>query len=267
MSKINEISCTVGQVIQVKQFEPRTYSVTIKASIEDGDIVEDELKTIKEKANTEVKEYFEGLLKPESETDNKLDTLSCMPEILSHPNIPKPLHGIAPRTIKGQKWWEKTRQEVYKSTDYHCAACGVHKDNAKCHKWLEAHEYWTIDYEKGIAKIEKIVPLCHYCHNFIHSGRLQMIMGKEKSEQEVKDILEHGFKVLADNDLKCFPGTLELAESIGAETYGVDSYELPESEIEWGEWRLEFEGKEYTSQFKDYEEWEEHYRKLNEGEI
>ncbi|CCQ55391.1 MAG: hypothetical protein MK111_21910 [Crocosphaera sp.] len=26
-----------------------------------------------------------------------------------HPNIPKPLHGMPPRTLKDRKWWEKTK--------------------------------------------------------------------------------------------------------------------------------------------------------------
>lgn len=115
------------------------------------------------------------------------------PEILCHPHIPKPLHGVAPRAIKGQTWWDKTRQEAYRSTDYHCVACGVHKHEAKKHKWLEAHEFWNIDYNTGVCEVKSIEPLCHYCHNFIHSGRLSMIVGKEKSKQEVIDILEHGF--------------------------------------------------------------------------
>jgi hypothetical protein len=186
------------------------------------------------------------------------------PEILSHPNIPKPLHGIAPRTIKGQKWWDVTRKKVYESTDFHCIACGVSKKNARRHQWLEAHEYWDVDYEKGITTVSQIVPLCHFCHNFSHSGRLSMIVDKEKPKKEVIDILEHGFSVLADNKLECFPITLELAESLGAETFGVTAYKHPDTNVPWHGWKLIFEGKEYKSKFKNYEDWQEHYNKLNE---
>jgi hypothetical protein len=262
--KISEITVTVGQTVQIQQYEPRTYSASVKVDVDDKDKVEEVLKYARDKANAEVKDYFSSL-KDQSKTNNKTKELNftLQPEILSHPNIPKPLHGINPRTIMGQKWWDKTRKEVYASTDYHCIACGVHKDDAKGKKWLEAHEYWDVDYKKGTATVSKIVPLCHYCHNFIHTGRLSMIIDKEKSKQEAIDILEHGFAILRDNKLKCFPVTLELAKEIGAKRFGVKAYSHPETKVDWGGWKLIFNGKEYYSQFKDYDEWEAHYSKLN----
>jgi len=189
-----------------------------------------------------------------------------MPEILTQPNIPKPLHGVAPRTIMGQKWWDKTRQEVYASTDYHCIACGTPKAEVKGPKWLEAHEYWEINYYTGTAIIKSIQPLCHYCHNFIHSGRLSKIVYVQKSEDEVRRILEHGFRVLKQHKLQCFYGTLDLAEKVGANTYGVEAYETPESTVEWKDWRLLFDGKEYGSKFRDMDEWHNHYTSENEKE-
>jgi len=197
-------------------------------------------------------------VKLEADYDFIEKELVLKPEILTHPNIPKPLHGINPRTIKGDVWWNKTRQEVYKSSDYHCIACGVHKTEAKKHKWLEAHEYYDIDVKTGICKLESIEPLCHYCHNFIHSGRLSAIIGKEKSEKGVKDILEHGFKILSKAKLKCSEFTLEFAKSLGCETCGVESYNN-ESKVKWGDWRLIFEDHEYKSNFQSIEDWKKFY--------
>ena len=168
------------------------------------------------------------------------------PEILCHPHIPIPLHGVCPRNIKGTEWWDIVRQEAYKSTDYCCSACGVHKSQAKKHKWLEAHEFWDIDYMTGICKVESIRPLCHYCHNFIHSGRLSMIIDKEKSKEEIIEILEHGFKILKSNNLKCFPFTQAFANKIGAKTFGVLSYQMKTNpNLQDHDFVLIFEGKEY----------------------
>lgn len=186
--------------------------------------------------------------------------MELKPDILCHPNIPKPLHGIAPRSIMGDDWWNEERQKVYQSTDYHCIACGVHKTEAKKHQWLEAHEFFDIDYSTGICKIKSIEPLCHYCHNFIHSGRLSMIIGKEKTEDEVIEILEHGFSILSKNKLKSFPFTLQLAEEIGAKTYGVKPYKIKLKNIQWSDWVLIWQDKKYRSRYDSYEDWQKHYQ-------
>lgn len=187
------------------------------------------------------------------------------PKILTHPNIPKPLHGVNPRTIEGDAWWNKTRQAVYASTEYHCKACGVHKKDARKHQWLEAHEYWDINYKTATCTITEIVPLCHFCHNFIHSGRLTALWNAGRiSDELVRDILEHGFGVLMLAGLKCFEGTYQLARMVGADTYGVWPYLLPTDEAEWGDWKLIWCGKEYRSPFGSYSEWEAYYDKKNE---
>jgi hypothetical protein len=186
------------------------------------------------------------------------------PEILSHPNIPKPLHGIAPRTIKGTAWWNETRQKAYEKYDYHCIACGVHKSKAKWKQWLEAHEYWKIDYNTGICEIQSIEPLCHYCHNFIHSGRLKSLVDSNKMLMtSAQSVLEHGFKILAENNLKAFPGTISFAKEIGADTYGVKPYDLIINEsVKWKDYVLVFEGKEYHSKFTSEKAWKKHYNSI-----
>lgn len=184
------------------------------------------------------------------------------PEVLMHPNIPKPLHEVNPRNIMGQDAWDLVRQEAYASTDYHCIACGVHKNQAKGPKWLEAHEFYDIDYGMGRVEIEKIIPLCHYCHNFIHSGRLSMIIGKEKTRDEVIDILEHGFEILHKHGLSAFAFTIHFAEELGANTYGVNANIAPDGEVPaWEDWRLVWDGVEYPPKYKSYEQWRARFAK------
>jgi hypothetical protein len=191
--------------------------------------------------------------------------LQTKPQILCHPNIPKPLHGVAPRAIMGEEWWDKTRKEVYKRYSFHCIACGVWKPDAKKHQWLEAHEFYNINYSTGVVQIMSIEPLCHYCHNFIHSGRLESLIDKgEITPDEGKEILAHGFAILKKHKLKCFPGTLTLAEKIGAETFGVKAYREEPCGVSWKQWRLLWQNEFYHSKFKNYEEWEQFYSQRKE---
>lgn len=163
------------------------------------------------------------------------------PEILLHPNIPKPLHGLAPRTIMGQEWWDVVRQEAYAKAGYCCDACGVPKSEALYHKWLECHELYEIDYPKGRMVFKELVALCHACHNYIHSGRMKILVRKgEMEDEKMEAILKRGNKIIRDAKLrrprpptKCAP---------------------------WEDWVLVFEGREYPAKHKSFEEWQEAYR-------
>jgi len=160
------------------------------------------------------------------------------PELLLHPNIPKPLHEVNPRNIKGKEWWDAERKKAYASTNQHCAACGVSKYVAKLHKWLEAHEIYDIDYKKGTVELKEIVPLCHYCHSYIHSGYLNVRYSKnEISREHYQGILSHGQALTRD----------------------LKRPEIPSAFAPWSSWRLIFEGNEYESKFKSYDEWHYHY--------
>lgn len=163
------------------------------------------------------------------------------PELLLHANIPKPLHGVNPRTIKGKEWWDKTRKEAYAKRGYHCFACGVHVCDAKYYRWLEAHEFYDIDYETGKVTLNEIVALCHSCHSYIHSGLLTIRMETGQITKKMyKEIMQHGQQVLKKAGLK---RPTKLCEDMPS----------------WEDWYLEFEGEKYYSPFRDYDAWKKHY--------
>lgn len=163
------------------------------------------------------------------------------PEVLLLPNIPKPLHGVAPREILGRKWWDAARKAAYESTGQRCIACGVHKSQAKSRKWVEGHEEYDTDYLLGRLTYLRTIPLCHFCHNFIHSGRLQALLDRgEVHQAKYVGIIQHGERILAEAGLS-----------------RPDPYEGPIAD--WGDWRLVIDGKEYPGKFKTFEEWRDYY--------
>ena len=170
------------------------------------------------------------------------------PELLLCPNIPKPLHCVNPRTILGQAWWNQRRQEAYRVTDFHCAACGVWKFHAKGHQWLEGHEIYRIDYVRGRMYLEEVVALCSYCHEFIHSGRLQALMEQGKITQgHFAAVIQHGNKVLRD-------AGLTKPEPYAGKT------------APWGKWRLILNRRYYKPKYGTPEEWAAHFSGVS-GEV
>lgn len=179
--------------------------------------------------------------------------LKTEPEILNLGGIVASLYGINPRTIKGNDWWDIERKKAYESQHYHCIACGIHQSEAKYYHWLEAHELFKYDYEKLIATLDRIVPLCHSCHCYIHIGFTGIKSGREK----VKEILSHGFKILKASKLKCNPTNIQLAKIYKIPTLGlkpiaglrdVSKKELEEFRKRYereGGWKLSFEGVMY----------------------
>ena len=170
------------------------------------------------------------------------------PEILLCPNVPKPLHGVAPRVVLGKAWWDAERRKSYESTDFHCAACGVEKYRARWHKWLEGHELYDIDYRHGKMVYAETVPLCHFCHNFIHDGRLKELTRKgEIPKAKSAMILAHGDFVLRRAGLQKLPLWLrEVTMKLLLEN---------QQTVAWQDWRLVIGGKEYPPKFKDFNEW------------
>ncbi len=175
-------------------------------------------------------------------------TWVCRPEVLLCPNVPKPMHGVAPRVILGAKWWNETRKAAYKSTAYHCIACGVHKSDARGRQWLEGHELYSVNYTLGRLVYLETVPLCHFCHNYIHDGRLTSLLEKGlMHHSKFAEIIKHGDRVLAKAGLNKLSyqereermATMLVNRQIAA----------------WGNWRMLIFGKLYKPKFKTPEEW------------
>lgn len=190
------------------------------------------------------------LLLAQSKAKKKKLSFTTRPELLLAPNVPKPLHKLAPRVILGASWWNKTRQEAYRSTDFHCAACGVEKYQAKGRQWLEGHEVYSIDYRKGTATYVETVPLCHFCHNYIHDGRMRALLQQGKLHQsKYIAIIQHGDRVLAEAGLQKMTYNARDSSLMT---------QLKKGKIaRWEEWKLILFGKVYPTPYKSEAEWKE----------
>jgi hypothetical protein len=150
------------------------------------------------------------------------------PRLLLHGPIPEPLHGVNPRSIFGQQWWDETRRRAYLSTANHCKACGIWKPYAASRQWLEGHEVYEIDWLAGVATYMRTVPLCHYCHSYIHRGRLQAMLQEGKiTHTKYTAIIQHGDEVLRLAGLEPFVWNANVGMA------------------PWKQWRLIIGGKEY----------------------
>lgn len=167
--------------------------------------------------------------------------LPLRPQLLCGPQIPTPMHGLAPRAVLGEAWWNKTRKAAYESTGYCCLACGVYKFKAKARHWLEGHEVYNIDYVKGRMTYVETVPLCHYCHSYIHEGRLTWLLETfQIHHSKYVAIIKHGDEILLKNRLQKF-----LYNGVCAE---------------WSQWRLVVNGSYFKPLYSSYEEYLEKHK-------
>jgi hypothetical protein len=188
------------------------------------------------------------MLKAWGDTPKTPQTLK--PQLLGQANIPKPLHGINPRTIMGASKWAKHRQVIVQNNPY-CKSCGA----SNCA--LDLHEDYEIDYNNCIMKIRDYVPLCKSCHSFIHSGLLRVwVSEKTVSIQAARDILQHGISICAQHCIRIFAGTALLAKELSVPLGSVRSW-TPKMKSEWGSWKLLYDGKEYPGM--SYFEWSRNY--------
>ena len=195
------------------------------------------------------------------------------PRILLSGSIPRPLHGVNPRTIKGKDWWDRQRKKAYEHNNNHCHACGVFKRDAKLFQWLEAHEIYEVDYENYRMKFKGIVALCHCCHAVIHAGRTVNVYFADRiSEHKFETIVLHGKKIFTQQKL-AKPIGFRYMELIYYGYSALEAQELIAEEYSdtnpinmktWSQWRLEFNGKLYPPKFETPEEWAEHYGVLDE---
>lgn len=192
--------------------------------------------------------------------------------ILSMPNIPAPLHQLAPRTVMGASLWDRARKRCYFEANYKCQACGKDLGKGEC----DAHELYSINYITGESRLSRLVCLCHKCHRQgIHSGRALTMFKKNNplmSKRMMLEGVENLFKLLHEYNLKNPKNPLRayytfidyakwppiqdemiaLIKKYDIKFYSEDRERLPK----WDKWCLLFGGKRYRTPYANKQEWE-----------
>ena len=194
--------------------------------------------------------------------------------LIAMPNIPKPLHGVAPRTLLGPTAWNYMRRKCYENANDTCEICG---DKPELLRRRHGHEVYRIDYEKGIAEFVRVFCICSLDHlACIHTGRA-ITLFKHGNPLYPKEFLlegaEKAFRVISeynkdhpDADLRAYATFLEylkcedlkgpMEELI--EKYDMKFYlEDPKKMAKWGDWKLIIGGVEHPTPYKNEKEWKE----------
>ena len=191
--------------------------------------------------------------------------------LVAMPNIPRPLHGVNPRTLLGTPTWNRMRKHCYAQANDTCEICGTKPENLR-HR--HGHEVYEIDYAHGTAKFVRVFCVCSLCHlGCIHTGRA-LTLWKHNNPLYPTDFLlqgaEHAFKIISeynkDNpkaDLRAYSTFLdylkheELREPMEKliEKYNIKFYSEEEDAVEWGDWKLIIGNREYPTPYVDKDAW------------
>ena len=200
--------------------------------------------------------------------------------LIAMPNLPKPTHALAPRTVLGASTWDKIRKACYSKADDTCEICGYKPEDM--HK-RHAHEVYSIDYEKGEVRFVRAFCLCALDHlGCIHTGRA-ITLFKDGNPLYPKEFLlegaEKAFSIISaynkdhpEADLRAYVTFLEylrkdeLREPMEAliKKYNMRFYmEDPKKMADWGEWKLIIGDKEYPTPYKNHSDWEKAMEEQN----
>lgn len=213
------------------------------------------------------------------EFDVKLVTKWTPPEdddlrpLIAMPNIPRPTHALAPRTLLGASTWDHIRRRCYALADNTCEICGEKPENLR-HR--HAHEVYEIDYEKGTVKFVRAFCICYLDHlGCIHTGRA-ITLYKQGNPLYPKEFLlagaEKAFKTIKeynddnpDADLRAYANFLEYLRHEDLEQpmrelidkYQVKFYFEDEKKMaKWKNWKLIIGNKIYPTPYANQKEWE-----------
>ena len=199
--------------------------------------------------------------------------------LIAMPNVPKPLHGVAPRTVLGTTTWNKMRRECYEKANDTCEICGECPEDKRKR---QAHEVYVVNYSTGESVFIGCVCLCQQCHlACIHNGRAITLYSKGNQLITADYLLEGAEKAFTivssynkerGADVRLYSTWIEylkhdelrepmlkLIKKTGVKFYSED----PKKLAKWKDWKLLLDGEEYPTPYANEKEWEKAMEKKN----
>lgn len=203
--------------------------------------------------------------------------------LIAMPNIPKPCHALAPRTLLGTSTWDRMRRACYAQAEDTCEICG---DCPEEKRRRHGHEAYKIDYETGTVEFVRVYCLCSLCHlGCIHTGRA-ITLYNQKNPLYPKEFLLEGakkaFTIISsynhdhpEADLRAYSTFIEylrydelcdpMLELI--RKYNIKFYqEDPKKTAKWKEWKLIIGKREYPTPYANESEWRHAMEEQNEND-
>ena len=211
----------------------------------------------------------------------KLPDEKDLRSLITMPNIPKPLHGVAPRVVLGNVWWNRARNVCYLAAQDTCEICGA-KPEEKRNR--HAHELYKVNWRLGETEFIRPVCVCYNCHCLcIHTGRAITLYKKNNPIFPADTLLagaEHAFTIISSYNadhadrppIRAYGTWLEYLRQPDLEKpmrelidkYGIKFYvENPKRMAKWGEWRLKIGEKYYPTPYANEKEWAEAMEKAS----
>lgn len=191
--------------------------------------------------------------------------------LIAMPNIPRPLHGVNPRTILGTQTWNHMRRACYANANDTCEICGCKPENLRRR---HGHEVYEIDYAHGTAKFVRVFCVCSLCHlGCIHTGRALTLWKHHNPLYPTEFLLqgaEHAFSIISSYnrdhpgaDLRAYATFLDYLKYDGLREpmeklinkYNISFYSEVEDMVDWGDWKLIIGENEYPTPYANKEEW------------
>lgn len=193
--------------------------------------------------------------------------------LIAMPNIPKPLHGVNPRTLLGSSNWNRMRRACYAEANDTCEICGTKPENLR-HR--HGHEVYEISYSQGTAKFIRVFCVCSLCHlACIHTGRALTLWKQDNPLYPTEFLLqgaEHAFKIISEynkdhpkEDLRAYATFLEYLKHDGLKEpmeklikkYDMKFYTGVTNMVDWGDWKLLIGENGYPTPYQNEKDWEE----------